>query len=57
MTGTRAGITHLPLPTDDPSRRQPDITRARAQVEWSPTVSLRDGLLPTIEYFRAALKG
>ena len=57
LTGTRAGITHLPLPTDDPSRRQPDITRARAQVEWSPTVSLRDGLLPTIEYFRAALKG
>jgi len=55
MTGTAAGITHLPLPTDDPTRRQPDITRAREQLQWSPTVSLRDGLLPTIEYFRAAL--
>lgn len=55
MTGTTAGITHLPLPTDDPTRRQPDITRAREQLQWSPTVSLRDGLLPTIEYFRAAL--
>lgn len=55
MTGTKAGITHLPLPTDDPTRRQPDITRAREQLQWSPTVSLRDGLLPTIEYFRAAL--
>ena len=55
MTSTTAGITHLPLPTDDPTRRQPDITRAREQLQWSPTVSLRDGLLPTIEYFRAAL--
>jgi len=55
MTGTTAGISHLPLPTDDPTRRQPDITRAREQLQWSPTVSLRDGLLPTIEYFRAAL--
>lgn len=55
LTGTTAGITHLPLPTDDPTRRQPDITRAREQLHWSPTVSLRDGLLPTIEYFRAAL--
>ena len=55
MTGTTAGITHLPLPTDDPTRRQPDITRAREQLQWSPTVTLRDGLLPTIEYFRAAV--
>jgi len=55
MTGTTAGITHLPLPTDDPTRRQPDITRAREQLQWSPSVTLRDGLLPTIEYFRAAV--
>lgn len=57
MTGTTAGICHLPLPTDDPTRRQPDITRAREQLHWSPSVSLRDGLVPTIEYFRAAVTG
>lgn len=57
MTGTTAGICHLPLPTDDPTRRQPDITRAREQLHWSPSVSLRDGLVPTIEYFRVAVTG
>ena len=52
---TSAGVTYLPLPTDDPTRRQPDITRANEQLQWSPTVSLREGLTPTIEYFRAAV--
>ena len=55
MTDTSAGVTYLPLPTDDPTRRQPDITRANEQLQWSPTVSLREGLTPTIEYFRAAV--
>ena len=55
MTDTSAGVTYLPLPTDDPTRRQPDITRANEQLQWSPTVSLREGLMPTIEYFRAAV--
>ena len=55
MTGATAGISHHPLPTDDPTRRQPDIARAREQLNWSPSVALRDGLVPTIDYFRAAL--
>ena len=55
MTDTSAGVTYLPLPTDDPTRRQPDITRANEQLQWSPTVSLREGLSPTIEYFHAAV--
>lgn len=55
MTDTSAGVTYLPLPTDDPTRRQPDIARAKEQLQWSPTVSLREGLTPTIEYFRAAV--
>ena len=55
MTDTSAGVTYLPLPTDDPTRRQPDITRANEQLQWSPTISLRDGLTPTIEYFRGAV--
>ena len=57
MTDTSAGVTYLPLPTDDPTRRQPDITRANEQLQWSPTVSLREGLTPTIEYSRAAVIG
>ena len=52
---TNVGIEHLPLPQDDPVRRQPDITRAREVLGWEPTVSLAQGLPRTIEYFRSAL--
>jgi len=45
-------IVYLPPVPDDPSRRQPDITRARAELDWQPRVPLRDGLSRTIEYFR-----
>ena len=41
-----------PLPSDDPTRRRPDITKARALLEWEPSVSLRDGLCRTLDYFR-----
>ena len=47
-----AGIEHLPLPQDDPVRRQPDITRARETLGWEPTIPLAQGLPRTIEYFR-----
>ena len=53
MTGTTSGIQYLPLPPDDPVRRQPDITRAKTQLGWEPTISLVDGLARTVEYFRA----
>jgi len=52
MTGTTAGVEHLPLPQDDPVRRQPDISRAKSELDWEPTVPLSDGLQRTIEYFR-----
>ena len=52
---TNVGIDHLPLPQDDPVRRQPDITRAREILGWEPTVSLAQGLPRTIDYFRSAL--
>jgi UDP-glucuronate decarboxylase len=42
----------LPLPADDPVRRQPDITLAKEILGWQPTVELREGLLRTIDYFR-----
>ncbi len=52
LVGSDSEIRHLPLPTDDPKVRQPDITRARAELDWEPTVSLHEGLQRTISYFR-----
>ena len=52
-TGLNPGIEHLPLPPDDPTRRQPDITRAKTLLGWQPTVPLEEGLVRTIEHFRA----
>lgn len=56
LTGSSAGIIHAPLPTDDPQRRRPDISKARALLDWEPCVSLDDGLLATIADFRSALE-
>lgn len=52
QTGTTGGIEHLPLPQDDPVRRQPDIARAKETLGWEPTIPLEDGLKRTVEYFR-----
>ena len=54
-TGSRSRVVRMPLPTDDPKVRQPDITRARTLLEWEPTVPLAKGLGVTIDYFRARL--
>ena len=54
-TGTSSVIEYLPLPQDDPVRRQPDITRAKTTLGWEPTIALHEGLDPTIDYFRASL--
>jgi nucleoside-diphosphate-sugar epimerase len=45
-------ITHMPPVPDDPSRRRPDISRARSELGWQPRALLRDGVAQTIEYFR-----
>jgi dTDP-glucose 4,6-dehydratase len=55
LTGTKSKIELHPLPTDDPKVRKPDITRARAMLGWEPSVTLREGVQRTIEYFRAVL--
>jgi nucleoside-diphosphate-sugar epimerase len=55
LTGSSSDIIHRPLPTDDPTRRRPDITKARRLLEWEPEVSLDDGLTRTLAYFRASL--
>ena len=52
MTGTRSSIDFEPLPEDDPQQRRPDITKAQTILGWEPTVSLEEGLRPTVDYFR-----
>ncbi|MCB9794125.1 MAG: SDR family oxidoreductase [Alphaproteobacteria bacterium] len=54
-TGNAAGIVHRPLPKDDPTRRRPDITRARTELGWEPKVEFADGLARTIDYFAEVL--
>ena len=56
MTGATSRIIYRPLPTDDPKVRQPDITRARALLEWEPKVPLEEGLVKTIDYFRTKVR-
>lgn len=55
LTGSRSQLEFMPLPPDDPIMRQPDITRARKVLGWSPSVELEDGLRHTIDYFRRLL--
>ncbi len=52
MTDSKSKIIHLPLPSDDPTQRRPDITLAKETVDWEPKITLDEGLVPTIEYFR-----
>jgi dTDP-glucose 4,6-dehydratase len=55
LTGNKAGLKALPLPENDPLQRKPDITRAKDILKWSPRVSLEDGLLRTLAYFKDAV--
>ncbi len=52
VTGSSSTIERHPLPTDDPTQRKPDITRAREILGWEPQVQLREGVERTVEYFR-----
>ncbi|NQE64879.1 UDP-glucuronic acid decarboxylase family protein [Caulobacter sp. RHG1] len=56
LTGSRSGLVHRPLPSDDPRQRQPDITLAKEALDWAPTAPLKVGLMRTIEYFDGLLK-
>jgi UDP-glucuronate decarboxylase len=51
LTGSRSQITYMPLPSDDPQQRQPDISKARAILDWEPQIALDAGLSKTIGYF------
>jgi dTDP-glucose 4,6-dehydratase len=55
LTGSKAPIVYEPLPEDDPKVRQPDITRAKAMLGWSPKIDVRTGVQRTIDYFRTLM--
>jgi len=52
MAGTASEIIFKPLPEDDPTRRCPDISKAKRELKWEPTISFEEGIKKTIEYFR-----
>ena len=56
MPNSNSKISFHPLPADDPTQRKPDITLASEKLGWKPKISLDEGLVKTIEYFREALK-
>ena len=55
LTGTQSKIVYEALPEDDPKQRQPDIELAKTELGWEPRVSLDEGLVETIDYFRSYL--
>jgi UDP-glucuronate decarboxylase len=55
LTGSKSKLVKRPLPQDDPKQRRPDITKAKEKLGYQPRVLLRDGLAPTIEYFKRAI--
>jgi UDP-glucuronate decarboxylase len=56
VCGTTLTIEYKPLPQDDPTQRQPDITRAQTLLDWTPTIALREGLERTVPYFADRLQ-
>lgn len=55
VTGSKSPIVHHPLPKDDPKQRCPDITVAKSKLNWTPQISLRQGLERTVPYYKEAL--
>jgi UDP-glucuronate decarboxylase len=55
ITAAQCPLVHCPLPTDDPCRRQPDISFARQRLDWEPRISLEEGLARTIAWFKLTL--
>jgi UDP-glucuronate decarboxylase len=55
LTGSKSKLIFMPLPEDDPTQRQPDISLAKKELNWEPAVPLEEGLKRTIEYFRTVV--
>ena len=56
LTNSRSKLVYKPLPSDDPTQRQPDITLAKEKLGWEPMVNLDEGLLKTVPYFEKILR-
>ena len=56
ICGSNSGLTHLPLPADDPRQRRPDITKAQTLLGWTPTIPLHEGLERTVADFKGRVK-
>ncbi|MEI6886029.1 MAG: UDP-glucuronic acid decarboxylase family protein [Bacteroidota bacterium] len=52
LTGSKSKLIYMPLPADDPLQRKPDISIAKKELGWEPTISLEEGLKKTIEFFK-----
>ena len=55
LTGSQSKLVHLPLPEDDPLQRRPIIDLAKEELDWEPTVQLKEGLEKTIAYFASII--
>jgi UDP-glucuronate decarboxylase len=55
LTGSKSKIIYQPLPSDDPMQRQPDISLAKKELNWSPNVQLDEGLIKTIRFFKTII--
>lgn len=55
LTNSKSKIVHMPLPSDDPTQRQPNIELAKRELDWSPNIPLEEGLIKTIEYFKSII--
>jgi UDP-glucuronate decarboxylase len=55
LTNSKSKIVYMPLPADDPMQRKPDITKATDLLGWKPTIKLEEGLIKTINYFKATI--
>jgi UDP-glucuronate decarboxylase len=56
MTGSKSRIVFIPLPSDDPTQRKPDISLAKQKLDWQPKIALEEGLKKTICYFDSLLQ-
>ena len=56
ISGSKSKIEFMPLPSDDPRQRRPDISNAKELLAWTPKVSTREGLAQTVRYFSSLLE-
>jgi UDP-glucuronate decarboxylase len=55
LTNSKSKIVRMPLPSDDPTQRQPNIELAKKMLDWEPKIQLKEGLIKTIDYFAATI--